>query len=743
MKRSITFASATAILALGFLAGRQTAPSPSEKSNQEVVAESRSKRTATRPPQATNPSVINDAVETASDLKGLLALVDHSDSFGTTTKLRASLANVSASRIEELITQLLDLEPTENGYITLRQSLVNHLSAKAPFRALDFVLAQEDLNFKQSFMTIVVQAAARVDLNATRSTIAEVDIPNLKVMANNALMNAPENATVEELLSLLESNPDNALNAHYNNYHLSHYDPFGSAYYGWGGGGALYNFPVAYSNGNALSKLAVKDLGAAEDYAYSIQDAQKRKNALGQIASAIAQEDPDTALEWVKGLDNSDGKNNQLYSVISNIAIQDPEKAIQALELINNTNLRNQAISSIASTWAQKDHTAAIAWLDKLPSSQSKMQAYHSIANQIAQSEPLAAIDLIQSLPGNTSQNGLPNIISQWASRDISAATGWLKTQDDPILINSSLNSVIHIWSQQDPEEAAHYINQLPKTNNNSHHFSNLASQWANKDRDAALNWANTLENGTSRDQALSGVINQWSNQDPANAAAYLDTLANSNSESGNQNYLLQSVARNWIIQDFEAAQAWIATRSAQERYDIQKSSISNLSYQQPEQAAQLFDNLTSDPSITDKQLNNLQHEGSSIVRTWSQQDPVAAAEWANTIKHEQSRSNAYNSISSQWITYDPTGAAQWIDTLPDGKSRDEAIKPLVNNVKSVDPASAFEWAETISDDNTRYKQLRDTVRQWKNTDPEAAQNAINNTDLSEEHRTKLLQQLE
>ena len=174
MKLSITFASAAAILALGFLAGRQTAPSPSENNNQEVVAESRSKRTTTRPPQATNPSVINDAVETASDLKGLLALVDHSDSFGTTTRLRASLVNVSASRIEELTTQLLSLNHTVNGYNTLRKSLVNHLIAKAPFQALDFIIDQEDLNFKESFITSAIQGAAKVDLNATRSTIAQI-----------------------------------------------------------------------------------------------------------------------------------------------------------------------------------------------------------------------------------------------------------------------------------------------------------------------------------------------------------------------------------------------------------------------------------------------------------------------------------------------------------------------------------------------------------------------------------------
>ena len=94
-------------------------------------------------------------------------------------------------------------------------------------------------------------------------------------------------------------------------------------------------------------------------------------------------------------------------------------------------------------------------------------------------------------------------------------------------------------------------------------------------------------------------------------------------------------------------------------------------------------------------------------------------------------------------MAFDPQGAAQWIDTLPDGNSRDAAIPPLVNHVKSVDPTSAFEWAETISDDNTRFNQLQQTVRQWKRTDPEAAQNAINNTNLSEEHRTTLLQELE
>ena len=117
MKFPITISSTIASLALGFLAGRQTAPTPSEET---IPESSRSKRTTSRANQATPPTgAINETIKTASDLQGLLALVDPLDQFGTSIKLRASLANASADRLEDLTTQLLDLNLTTNGYLSL------------------------------------------------------------------------------------------------------------------------------------------------------------------------------------------------------------------------------------------------------------------------------------------------------------------------------------------------------------------------------------------------------------------------------------------------------------------------------------------------------------------------------------------------------------------------------------------------------------------------------------------------
>jgi len=706
---------AIVLLALGFFVGRQTTPPSTDAESSHSPASSRREEKIIRVKQ---PDSHGGITASPTDLDSLLKLVEPSMAFATSTKLRAALGDLGPGALENLLNDLSKRGQSEPGHYVLRFSLLNHLVVKDPFRALDLLLAQDDQNFKHGSIGLVIQAAARVDMAATRAVLAQIDDQQLKTMGQNALLNAPEDATPEELLALLHEHPNQSHGGHF--YHG--YSPWGHP---------------SSSNG-ALIKLAQKDLGAAENYARGLTNSNERKNALSRIATALAQKDPQRALEWAKAIDPTEGRDQHLTAAISAIAIKDPQMAAGLLDDIDNFQLKNNTFSTIAHHWSQKDPQGAVAWLDSLPTSQAKMQAYQSAANQIAATNPLAAIELVEKISGGSRQWLVQNTISQWAASDFDAAKNWITTQDDPFMLDAGLSSFIYTWAQRDPAEAATFLSKAPTGPNRQNQLTTLAGQWAASDRDAALNWAQTIENKEQRAQATSGVYQQWANQDPKGAARQLASLG----DSEERNQLLGTLAGTWVNQDPEAARQWMDSLPVKDRTTAASSALSHLSNNQPEEAARLYDELTSSAGDHKEELSRLNNHASQIASGWSRHDPAAAAGWAENIPGEDQRGSAYRYIASEWARYDPVALSQWVDGLPVGKPRDHATEALVQNVQRVDPASAFDWADTIDDQSTRFNSLRGALDQWKKADPEAARAAVGQANVTPEQRTQLLERL-
>jgi hypothetical protein len=170
MKPLTLVIAAIALLALGFLTGRQRAPELPETENSKTsTLSTRAARKVIRVQQSGSGGPAVTVCPT--DLDGLVKLVEPQMAFATSTKLRAALGDLGPAALKKLLTDLLKREASEPGYYALRLSLFNHLVAKDPFYALDFLLAQDDQNFKNSSIAVAVQAAARIDLAATRDAL--------------------------------------------------------------------------------------------------------------------------------------------------------------------------------------------------------------------------------------------------------------------------------------------------------------------------------------------------------------------------------------------------------------------------------------------------------------------------------------------------------------------------------------------------------------------------------------------
>ena len=533
-----------------------------------------------------------------------------------------------------------------------------------------------------------------------------------------------DNASSEELLALLNEQPKGQVT------------PWNDR--GFPSGSSLSSDPFSASIG-ILGRLAIKDLDAAEAYVQNLDTRVERISALSEIAFALAQEDPEAALAWAKATSPLDGRTQHIASAIKGMITKDPAAAADAaMGEIEDLEQRNDVLSSIVSFWAQKDPQTALVWLDGQSSSEIKTKGYELVATQIAATDPLAAIQLIEKNLGSTGQSALSGIISQWANKDFDAAKNWFTSQPNPATFAAIFPTILDAWAQRAPSEAAEFLTNLPLGMSPNNKFLSVAKEWGASDRDAALTWAESLEDRSQRNSAMFGIYGQWASQDPQGAASQLAVVTN----TSDRRALLYNIAKNWASRDPEATHSWLQSLPIKDRVSASSTALQSLASNQPQIAAQLYDKLIAPNGAGEQAIRSgsrISSPAGLISREWAEYDPVAAAEWAASIPHEVEQIKAYESLAREWAEYDPVATSQWIDGLPVGEARDGATTSLVAEVRRLEPATAFQWANTITNELERFNQLRDVLSVWRSSDSQAAQNAINNANITAQQREQLL----
>ncbi len=76
---------------------------------------------------------------------------------------------------------------------------------------------------------------------------------------------------------------------------------------------------------------------------------------------------------------------------------------------------------------------------------------------------------------------------------------------------------------------------------------------------------------------------------------------------------------------------------------------------------------------------------------------------------------------------------------MPAGASRDAAVAQIINVEGANDLPSAFNWAVTIGNDNSRADAINRVVQQWARADPNAAIQAIQSANVSDDQRANLM----
>ena len=128
-----------------------------------------------------------------------------------------------------------------------------------------------------------------------------------------------------------------------------------------------------------------------------------------------------------------------------------------------------------------------------------------------------------------------------------------------------------------------------------------------------------------------------------------------------------------------------------------------------------------------------------NFAAVWAEKDPLAAAQWAETLEKE-SQSIVASTIASIWSTRDWSETRKWLGTIS-GDFRDAAVGgALISDYQgSVPPAESLPLALTMMDKQYRNAVVQHIIQRWATDEPQAAVNWIQNSVLSRDEKQGLL----
>jgi len=260
-----------------------------------------------------------------------------------------------------------------------------------------------------------------------------------------------------------------------------------------------------------------------------------------------------------------------------------------------------------------------------------------------------------------------------------------------------------------------------------------IVEDWAITDTQAAFDWLslNAEDLGTNLPQLYSAIMAQHIIQNPESAKEMISVMEAGSLKNTLAIQLVQSLAKEGVADALswsESLEDPIARKQAVE------VAVQAYTEEDPESAYQYASN-ASDPGVKEQMLAQVGYVMAGL-------DPVKASTDLDRFPEETHR-QLIPRIAWAWSQRDPQAAANWADSIPEGAARDQAIREANWSIVSADPQRAFSLASTVGDQSMRYGLVRDALKAWHQMDPDTAQQALTTiTGLSEMERDYLKAEL-
>ena len=465
--------------------------------------------------------------------------------------------------------------------------------------------------------------------------------------------------------------------------------------------------------------------------------------SISQLFSTWAQIDPNTAINKLESLKETPHYSQALRAAVRTLASNDPQQAIQILSGIPEGSDRNGILSSIASIWIQNHSDQAITWISSLdPAEQSHIvqNNRHFLFNDPTQFEKWVEIfDKLLPTPNNHNPYVYSSFVKKWAEVDHTKAITWLKSLPSGPR-EKATQGIIDVLKKTNPQAAASLLEEEGINRDNYSDAGSLIAEWASGDENAAFEWLQGLGlSGKTKELLIENTVRGLVKKDVQRATDFVLRIDN----KSEQEAAISELMERWADKDPTAAEQWLdSSLEGETRQRALISLIEEVAEKDTETALRMYENAISNIPA-DQEQSALKSARTEIARSLAAQDPEKATQWAFTLPEGKQRTEAMSDIIYVWGRYDIESVANFALGLNEGPERDIAAKSIVSNLRKSDPEAAFLWAASIGNQKQRERTISDSVRYWKDIDTEAARTAVQNADISEKTKERILNDLE
>jgi len=490
--------------------------------------------------------------------------------------------------------------------------------------------------------------------------------------------------------------------------------------------------PVSKSSGEAVE--GEHSLAQFKRWLYSIPPGTALTELTPELSARLARVSKDElprVLEWTAGVERGDLKRLLLVLLMDRWPVRQRDEALAMAGLMPDSRSARSTLIALLEHRSESDWEGAARWVRRVSDDGLRRRGAEAVLLVLAAREPEQAMEWIETFNLKGGVAGVrEGVFRRWLlSTPERALAWWLRPSEtlEPVERSRLLASAVDLESEL-PVTAAGKVRALSYFDS-KREVPESVKAWTRMDGPGAWRWTSTIPDFYSRENAQLAVLAGWASSDLRGALAWTATKLDTDGE------MLQ-LAKMFVTflgaESFDAAVDWTRKiQNAAQRNTIFRQLVESVAERNPQAAAEWLSK-QSDPSLVEAAMGD-------VVGHWSRKDPTSAAKWVEAFPEGKMRDEAWHTVARQWTFEGHDQAIAWIDALPPGSGRDKALEAYVESVDGSRPDLAALWALEIDSPIDRERWLVHAAGRWIQKDRHAAMEWIEQADLPEDVKGRLL----
>lgn len=314
------------------------------------------------------------------------------------------------------------------------------------------------------------------------------------------------------------------------------------------------------------------------------------------------------------------------------------------------------------------------------------------LAGELAEQDPGRALDVALKLPSGQQSHVLcVEAYRALARRDGPGAWKALHRLGPGSMEEDASLAVLQEWAVSDPRAAA--MAAATTDSPNGYQIKAVAGLWAERDPDAALAWAASISEpagGEAVAEAARGAMSQAGDQfNPMEMERLLAGVPDPTKRAAASAAVAVDL---WMI-DEEASMQWFARlRDSEQEAAVIALSAARSQESAPHLAEALVPLLAGKSSMVVS--GDLTDAVAAVAEDYASVDAPAAARWALSLD-SNFREEAINLAMKSWTERDPVAAAEWLESQRASAASAAARLAFAGSIATHDPQAALAWARS------------------------------------------------